>query len=438
VRRLAAALAAGAALAVCAALGTAPAALAAPAHASAWCGSGESTTDLPDLTTGPQFHLVYAVSADGADDFPDVASQMASDAASIDAWWAQQDPTRTLRFDTARFASCTAVDISFVRLSLPAAALVGNASYAFQVVEAAIAASPLAAAAGQGWKDYLVYYGGPAPQTGVCGTGAGDFGTGQGVAVVWLAGCPSAPIDSIAAHEALHALGALPLGAPHACPGDAAHPCDNALDVLYPYASGQPLSALYLDWNHDDYYAHSGAWDDIQDAPFLHRLDLPQVPLTVAPTGGGSVVSQEPGVACVSSCTTQWDSGSVVDLEPQGTSTRRFIGWTGACSGDGPCQVTLAAATAVGAVFGPLTIAVRTSVSGGGRVVCTPACSTHFPAGDRVQLKAVPKAGWRFVRWSGACTGTKATCTPASTDASLAAKATFAKLPKAKPKPKKR
>jgi hypothetical protein len=58
----------------------------------------------------------------------------------------------------------------------------------------------------------------------------------------------------------------------------------------------------------------------------------------------------------------------------------------------------------------------------------------------------VPKAGWRFVHWSGACTGTKVTCTPASTDASLAAKATFAKLPKAKlpkaklpkPKPKKR
>ena len=92
VRRLLAALATGAALWL------APAALAAPAHASAWCGSGESLTDLPDLTTGPQFHLVYAVSADGADDFPDVAGQMAADAGSIDAWWAQQDPTRTLRY----------------------------------------------------------------------------------------------------------------------------------------------------------------------------------------------------------------------------------------------------------------------------------------------------------------------------------------------------
>jgi List-Bact-rpt repeat protein len=431
VRRLLAALAAGSALWL------APAALAAPAHASAWCGSGESTTDLPDLTTGPQFHLVYVVSADGADDFSDVAAQMATDAASIDAWWAQQDPTRTLRFDTARYPACTAVDISFLRLSVPAAALVGNASSAFQTVETAVLGSQLSAGAGASWKDYLVYYGGPAPQpNGVCGTGSGDFGTGQGVAVVWLGACASDPIDAIAAHEALHALGALPLGAPHACPGDPAHPCDNALDVLYPYAAGQPLSALYLDWNHDDYYAHSGAWDDLQDTPFLHRLDLPQVPLTVAAAGGGSIVSQEPGIACATTCTTQWDSGSVVDLQSQGSSTKRFLRWTGACSGDGPCAVTLAAPTTVGAVFGPLTIAVRTSVSGGGHVVCTPACSTHFRAGDSLRLRAVAKTGWRFVRWSGACTGTKATCTPVSTDASLAVKATFAKLPP--PKKKKR
>jgi Fe-S cluster biogenesis protein NfuA len=431
VRSLAAALIAGAAL------WAAPAALAAPAHASAWCGVGESPADLPDATTGPQFHLVYAVSSDGADDFPDVASQMASDAASIDAWWAQQDPTRTLRFDTARFPTCTAVDISFLRLPVPAAALVGNATAAFQTVEAAVAGSPLATAAGQGWKDYLVYYGGPPPQTGVCGTGAGDFGTGQGVAVVWLAGCPTSPIDAVAAHEALHALGALPLGAPHACPNDPAHPCDSALDVLYPYASGQPLSALYLDWNHDDYYAHSGAWDDLQDSPFLHRLDVPQVPLTVAPTGGGSVVSQQPGVVCAAACTSQWDSGAVVDLQPQGSTTKRFIRWSGACSGNGLCQVTLAAPTTVGAVFGPLTIVVHTSVSGGGRILCTPACSTHFPAGDHLRVRAVAKPGWRFVRWSGACTGTKATCTIVSTDASFAVKATFAKLPPKK-KQKKR
>ena len=83
----------------------------------------------------------------------------------------------------------------------------------------------------------------------------------------------------------------------------------------------------------------------------------------------------------------------------------------------------------MGALFGPLTIAVRTSVSGGGRVVCSPSCSAHFPAGDRLHLRAVAKTGWRFVRWSGACTGTRATCTPVSTDASLAVKATFAKVP---------
>jgi hypothetical protein len=417
-------------LLVGAALWLAPGALAGSTQAASWCGSGESTTDLPDANTGPQFHLVYAIPSDSPDDFADVANQMADDAASIDTWWAAQDPTRTLRFDTARFPSCTAVDISFLRLGFPSTQLVGNASAAFNAVASAVASSPLAAAPGSAWKDYLVYYGGPAPAANICGTGAGDFGAGDGVAVVWLSGCPGVPIDSIAAHEALHAMGALPAGAPHACPGDPGHPCDNPLDVLYPNASGQPLASLYLDWGHDDYYAHSGAWDDLQDVPFLHRLDLPQVPLTVVPTGGGRVVSQQPGVVCATSCTTQWDSGSPVDLVPQSTSTTRFIRWTGSCSGDGPCAVQLSAPTTVGAVFGPLTIVVRTSVSGAGRIVCAPTCSSHFHAGDRLSMRAVAATGWRFVRWSGACAGTKATCAPASTDRSLAAHATFARLPK--------
>ena len=36
--------------------------------------------------------------------------------------------------------------------------------------------------------------------------------------------------------------------------------------------SGQPLSSLYLDFNHDDYYGHSGSWADIQDSLWLHRV----------------------------------------------------------------------------------------------------------------------------------------------------------------------
>jgi hypothetical protein len=403
-------------------------AIASPARAAGWCGSGELSSDRPDVVTGPQVHAIYVVPSDGTDRFAQVAGQMADDVASIDTWWRGQDPTRTPRFDLAAFPSCTGLDISFVRLSLPGAAFVG-AGQAFPQLASTLAADGF----DNSFKSYLVYYDGPSVEDGVCGTGAGKFDLGPGFAVVWLAGCPSIPVDSVAAHELLHSLGALPLGAPHACPNDSGHPCDNPLDVLYPEASGQPLSALFLDWNHDDYYAHSGNWIDIQDSLWLHRLDVPQVPLSLTVQGGGSVGTEEPGPVCSSACTTQWDQGSQVTLDPTPPAGKRFIHWSGACGKDYTCRLTLTQAQSATAVFGPQTIAVRATVAGRGKVVCTPSCSTHFSAGATLHLRAVAAKGWRFVRWSGACTGTRPLCSP-KTDYSVAARATFARLPAAKKK----
>jgi hypothetical protein len=41
-------------------------------------------------------------------------------------------------------------------------------------------------------------------------------------------------------------------------------------------------------------------------------------------------------------------------------------------------------------------------------------------------LRAVASRGWRFVRWSGGCIGTRATCIP-KTDFALSVRATFRK-----------
>ena len=55
-----------------------------------------------------------------------------------------------------------------------------------------------------------------------------------------------------------------------------------------------------------------------------------------------------------------------------------------------------------------LTVTVR----GRGGVVSTPSgiacasrCSAQFAFGSMVRLRARPQPGWRFVAWSGACTG---------------------------------
>jgi hypothetical protein len=397
----------------------------APAGAAAgWCGSGESATERPDIVAGPQVHAIYVLPADGADNFAQVAGAMADDTASIDAWWRTQDATRTVRFDLAAFPGCTGLDISVVRLAETGAALQGDVPRAFRAVAGELASS---LGFGSDWKRYLVYYDGPPPQANVCGTGAGDFGEGPGVAVVWLGGCAGVPTDSIAAHELLHSLGALPDGAPHVCPTAAGHPCDSPTDVLYPTTSGAPLASEVLDFGHDDYYAHSGSWNDIQDSFWLHRLDLPPIVLTLSDQGAGTVTSDLPGGNCAApSCVSQWDPGSHVTFNAVPGPGTRFVGWRGGCRSADNCSVLLNAPASLTAVFGPLEVPVRVSTTGRGRVVCVPGCSKSFTAGSPLYVRALPAKGWVFRGWSGACTGRRLVCTPA-TDFAVAVRATFKK-----------
>jgi hypothetical protein len=390
------------------------------AFAAGWCGPGEASTDLKDATTGRQIHAIWAVPADGADTFAAGAPKVADDLASIEAWWQGQDPTRVPRIDDAAFPSGTCEDISFVRLPDPSGAFVG-AGDAYDHLALELTSLGFA----NPFKKYLVYYDGPSVQNGICGTGGGDFATGPSYAIVWLAGCPGVPTDSVAAHELLHALGALPDGAPHPCPGDTGHPCDSTQDVLYPYNSGAPLQTLYLDWNHDDYYGHSGSWPDIQDSLWLHLLDVPELSVTVGLSGAGSVTSDVPGIDCAQTCTTQWDSGSSITLTAQKAAGSRFVGWSGACHGRLPCALSVGAPLAATATFGPLRIPLSVRTTGRGTVRCTPRCRRPFPAGAALTLRAVPGKSWRFVTWTGDCAGVRvATCRP-RTDFHVTARAGF-------------
>ncbi len=401
--------------AVAASLWLAPGALAA-----GWCGSGESPTDRVDVTTGEQVHLLYVIPADGTDNFAGVANRMADDMTSIDTWWSGQDATRAPRFDLAAFPAGACVDISSVRLPDASSALVGG-STAFQ----RIANDLIAVGFGSDYKRYLVYYDGPAVEQNVCGTGAGDFGHGLGYAIVWLAGCTSAPSDAVAVHELLHALGAVPSGAPHECPPPHdMHVCDSPLDLMYWLDSGQPLASRFLDFNHDDYYEHATNGIDIRNSLWLSHLDTPQQALAVAISGTGKVVSDVPGVDCAAACTTSWDQGASFDLFPMAGGGQRFVHWAGACTGTDSCSVLMSQPQSVTAVFGPERIDLKVTTSGRGRVACTPSCTKRFKAGDALTLKAVPATGWKFVAWSGGCKGTRPVCKP-PTDFALTVRATF-------------
>jgi hypothetical protein len=287
--RLAVALALAASLLI-----PSPAGAAAPP--TPWCGAdAESAADrTQDAISAFEIHVIYANPADGPDRFAELAGAIATDAASMDAWWRAQDASRAPRFDLAAFPDCAStfgrLDISAVRLPADAAAYAGDQ---YRLLERDLNAAGFV----DPDKKYLVYYDGPAvslPGIGaVCGqtqTGLSDGGP-RAYSIVYLGGSCSSGIGAggvatvIATHELIHGLNALvPSGPPHACPGDPGHPCDSPTDILYPpHRSDVTLDALVLDAGRDDYYGHSGTWWDVQDSSFLSHLDSPDQTPPTAP-----------------------------------------------------------------------------------------------------------------------------------------------------------
>ena len=399
---------------------------AADAVAAPWCGT-TTTQDRPPAITGRPVRVVYAYPSDGPDRSGEVAPQISGDVDEIDAWWRGQDPLRTPRFDRVAFPCGLQADILVVRLPDSAATLRAGAGRGDRIegaVNVATGRSP--------YEKQLVYYDGPVDNPGTCGEGAGTP-DGDGLALVYLDACTDVPTAVVAAHELVHAFGALAEGGPpHACPDTPGHPCDSTLDVLYPYAGTSPLASLVLDVGHDDYYGHSGAWPDVQDSLWL-RLVTQQVQLALAVTGKGSVESDVPGIDCAASCVTEWDAGSVVALEALPGGGQRFVRWTGACAGAVRCQVTLRAAASVAALFAAsryglvVSVAGRGTVTGAGGACRAPRCARSVDSYTPLRLRARPAAGWRLAGWSGACAGRAATCTLPMTKAT-AVRARFVRL----------
>jgi len=396
------------------------------ALAAPWCG-GPTSEDRSAAVAGQAIRVVYAVPSDGVDRFADVAPRISNDVDGITGWWQSQDGDRAPRFDLASFPCGLQADILVLHLTDTSETLrpePGRVDRLDRAVRAAAGFSP--------WVMDLVYYDGPTDDSNLCGEG-GRAPSDVGIAVVFVQACAFVPTAATAAHELLHALGALPSpGPPHACPNDAGHPCDSASDILYPYASDAPLGALTLDVGRDDYYGHAGTWLDVQDSPWL-RLVRNQRPLTLTVVGTGSVESDVPGLACATSCTTEWNPATDLTLEPTAGAGQRFVTWSGACTGDDLCDLSVSDATAVTALFAPahlrLVIALRgKGVVAGGGISCRVARCVQQPVSyTRLVLTARPAKGWRFGGWTGACTGKRVSCTLAMERAS-SVRARFVRL----------
>jgi hypothetical protein len=428
-----------------AATGLAPA----TAGAATWCGNDVATADRrPEGVSGAQFHVIYAIPADGADRFADTAPRIVTDLEHILRWWRGQDATRQPRLDLFAFpgacdSELSRLDLSFARLSAPAGALAPYANR-FPLIRAELGRAGFA----DPTKKYLVYYDGEIAADEVCGTGGGQPTSGGqfSYAMVWMrahAGCGTVGNGDYGAvtavHEMLHSLGAVPppengAGPPHACSGNEGHICGSTVDVMAPFGVSDAIGDYVLDQDRDDYYGHAGPWFDIRRSLWLRHLDAAEQPLTVTLVGaseGDGVESALPGISCPTACAIGWESGSEVELEARsGEGNTAFRRWEGACTGGAAtCTIRVEGPAAVRAVFGPARYSLTLRVRGKGRIAgdasCRTTCRFAVDYPERTRLRAVAAAGWRFAGWSGACRGAKG-CVVTAT-AARAVTATFAR-----------
>ena len=150
---------------------------------------------------------------------------------------------------------------------------------------------------------------------------------------------------------------------------------------------------------------------------------LRTVSVTGGGTGSGTVTSAPAGISCTvaesptGSCSGTFLDGATVTLTATPTANSVFAGWTGACSGTGPCTVTVDQARTVGAAFTRRQVTLVVSLSGAGAggidvggQRCTLAagagsasCTLRVDVERALTLSAQPAAGSELTGWSGAC-----------------------------------
>lgn len=145
------------------------------------------------------------------------------------------------------------------------------------------------------------------------------------------------------------------------------------------------------------------------------NVGIPSV--TVGLVGNGKVSSADRNISCGNKCSAAYNAGTQVTLSASPSSGYVFTGWGGACSGNQlTCTVNVNEALNVTATFQqPLALSVKTSGKGSVRgaqvgIDCGKNCSANVNRGTTVTLTAAPDSGFRFLNWSGACSGTSLTC----------------------------
>jgi hypothetical protein len=157
--------------------------------------------------------------------------------------------------------------------------------------------------------------------------------------------------------------------------------------------------------------------------------------LSVALVGQGTVKGDPKGIDCPGTCQTTYVEGVDVDLTATPALGWRFGAWGGSCSGTAPTtSVSMLFHKTCDVAFcetATAQVAIGLGVTGQGEVrtnletlSCKGACAACLPQGSQVTLTALPFEGYRFLGWTGDCSGTEPTLT-LTLDADLSCATSF-------------
>ncbi|HEY3276746.1 MAG TPA: S8 family serine peptidase [Syntrophorhabdaceae bacterium] len=142
-------------------------------------------------------------------------------------------------------------------------------------------------------------------------------------------------------------------------------------------------------------------------------------------SGSGTVASRPSGISCPAVCSATFPGGRPITLTPVAALGSTFAYWTGACNDALPsCTVSMDANTTVAAAFFltknakvRLTTSKKRVSAGDGAIFssdggidCGIACGYNYYPRTPVTLTAAATGDAVFTGWSGACSGTGATC----------------------------
>ncbi len=127
------------------------------------------------------------------------------------------------------------------------------------------------------------------------------------------------------------------------------------------------------------------------------------------------MTSTDGNINCPGVCGYNYPANAPVTLNATPAQGWSFAGWGGACSGNGPCNLTMTQDLSVTAAFtqNANNFTLTVAISGAGTVVstdeninCPGTCSFTYPNNTQVTLNATATQGGTFTGWSSPCSGT--------------------------------